>query len=127
MALFSLAGFFAPGTRQLNCWPNGYTTRFCSLDDTAAYVKRTYRGIDYFAAFPAPQMDAAIALSRILCEQFGIPKQIPPADKREMLDWSYYERYQGVASHQNFHPQKTDVGPAFDWPRLAAALSDSSK
>lgn len=38
----------APGTRQLNCWPNGYTTRFCSLDDTAAYVKRPFRGIDYF-------------------------------------------------------------------------------
>lgn len=68
-------------------------------------------------------MDAAIALTRFLCDQFNIPKQIPAADKRESIDWSYFEHYQGIASHQNFHPQKTDVGPAFDWTRLAAALS----
>ena len=63
-------------------------------------------------------------LTRSLCDQFAIPKKIPLDTQRDRLDWSYYENYKGVASHQNFHAEKTDIGPAFDWERLRRVLSE---
>jgi N-acetyl-anhydromuramyl-L-alanine amidase AmpD len=49
---------------------------------------------------------------------------IPEEARRERIDWTYYENYRGVASHQNFHPEKTDIGPAFDWERLRKSLEE---
>ena len=107
---------------QLNCWLNQYRSRLCPLSETARYVKKSFRGLDYFEAFPEAQQEAVSRLTRALCDQFAIPKRIPEAARRDQLDWSYYGNYQGVASHQNFHAEKTDIGPAFDWDRLERAL-----
>jgi N-acetyl-anhydromuramyl-L-alanine amidase AmpD len=108
---------------QLNCWPNNYTQRYCAIEEKGRYVESNFRGFGYFASFPDAQLAAAIALTRHLCDQFGIPKRTPPADKRGLLDWPFFGRYTGVASHQNFHAGKSDIGPAFDWARLEAALA----
>jgi len=107
---------------QLNSWPNSYRNRYCKLAETAKYVRKIYRGLEYFAAFPEAQQEAVCRLTRQLCDQFGIPKQLPNPAKRDLLDWSYFENYRGIASHQNFNPEKTDIGPAFDWDRLRRAL-----
>ncbi len=108
---------------HLHCWPNQYRTRYCHTGETARYVRRSFRGLDYFAAFPDAQQEAVARLTRSLCDQFSIPCQIPNVEKRDGLDWSYYANFRGVASHQNFHAEKTDIGPAFDWDRLAQALA----
>ena len=112
-----------PG-EQLNCWPKQYRTRYCGANEKARYVGKSFRGIDYFAAFPEAQQAAVCRLTRSLCDQFAIPKQIPSDAQRDRLDWSYYENYKGVASHQNFHAEKTDIGPAFDWERLRRVLAE---
>ena len=112
-----------PG-EQLNCWPKQYRTRYCGLNEKARYVGKSFRGLDYFAAFPESQQSAVCRLTRSLCDQFAIPKQIPLPAQRDRLDWSYYENYRGVASHQNFHAEKTDIGPAFDWERLSRVLAE---
>lgn len=109
---------------QLYCWPNGYRTRYGHLADTGRYVRKSFRGFDYFAAFPSAQMQAVCRLTRQLCEQFGIPKRIPDSTQRERLDWAYYGDYRGVASHQNFHSEKSDIGPAFDWEEIDRALTE---
>ncbi len=107
---------------RLNSWPNNYRNRYCTIAETARYVRKSYRGLEYFAAFPEAQQEAVCRLTRQLCDQFGIPKQLPDPAKRDLLDWSYFENYRGIASHQNFNPEKTDIGPAFDWDRLRRAL-----
>jgi N-acetyl-anhydromuramyl-L-alanine amidase AmpD len=108
--------------KQLNAWPNQYRSRYCDLKEKTRYVCKPYRGIDYFAAFPEAQHSAVSRLTRQLCEQFSIPKILPTEAQRGRLDWSYYENYKGVASHQNFHAEKTDIGPAFDWEKLKETL-----
>lgn len=109
---------------RLNSWPNQYRNPYCTLVETTRYVRKSFRGLDYFAAFPEPQQEAVCRLTRTLCDQFGIPKQLPEPSRRERLDWPYYENYRGVASHQNFHAEKTDIGPAFDWERLGRVLAE---
>ncbi len=108
---------------QLNCWPNQYRTRYCRLNETSRYVRKSFRGLEYFAAFPEAQQEAVCRLARSLCDQFGIAKQIPSEVERDRLNWAYFDNYRGVASHQNFHPEKTDIGPAFDWERLRRVLA----
>ena len=81
-------------------------------------MKASYRGIDYFASYPSPQLDAVTRLVSHLCDRFGILKTIPPASRRGQCDRTYFKNYKGVASHQNFRKDKWDVGPAFDWDRL---------
>ncbi|MBY0505004.1 MAG: N-acetylmuramoyl-L-alanine amidase [Bryobacteraceae bacterium] len=116
-------GGLKPGPIGSLCsWPNQYRNPYCLLTEENKYVRKSFRGLDYFAAFPEAQTEAVCRLTRQLCDQFGIPKQIPEAGRRENLDWPYYENYRGVASHQNFHAEKTDIGPAFDWERLSRTL-----
>ncbi len=110
---------------QLNCWPNQYGAKYCNVTETERYVQKSYRGLNYFAAFPEAQQDAVGALTKQLCEQFGMAKQIPAEAERERMNWPYYSGFKGVASHQNFHAEKTDIGPAWDWARLERTLAGS--
>jgi N-acetyl-anhydromuramyl-L-alanine amidase AmpD len=111
----------SPG--QLNWWPPGnrFQTRYCGLAETGRYVSKPYRGFQHFAAFPQAQVESVTALAGHLCDTFGIPKRLPPEAKREEFDVSFYAGFQGVASHQNFRDDKTDIGPAWDWKALADA------
>lgn len=102
----------------LNWWPNNWGTLWCQMGEAVRYVRATYRGIDYFATFPDPQVEAVSRLVVDLCERFGIRKTIPPRTRREECDLDYFRSYMGVAAHQNFRKDKWDVGPAFDWNRL---------
>lgn len=102
----------------LNWWPNNWGTQWCRVEQGTSYVKATYRGIDYFASFSEPQMDAVCKLTLYLCERFGIRKTIPPLARRTECHLDHFRSYQGVAAHQNFRSDKWDVGPAFDWGRL---------
>jgi N-acetyl-anhydromuramyl-L-alanine amidase AmpD len=108
----------ANNPNQLNCWPNNYGVKYCTLSQTDRYVKSSYRGFDYFAAFPEAQVQSVVKLVTLLCEQFGIPKKIPAANRRAIIDLPFFKTFSGVASHQNFRKDKFDIGPAWDWNRL---------
>jgi LysM repeat protein len=103
---------------RLNWWPNNFGTKWCTKADTGKYVKASYRGFDYFASYPAVQSSSVAALVDHLCAHFGIPKTLPPASKRTVCDLTHFAKFSGIAAHQNFRPDKSDVGPAFGWNNL---------
>jgi N-acetyl-anhydromuramyl-L-alanine amidase AmpD len=105
-------------TNRLDWWPNNWGTPWCRLDEAGRYVRTRFRGIDYFASFPEPQVTSVARLAAYLCERFGVPKNLPARTRRKECDTSYYATRKGVVPHQNFRPDKWDVGPAFDWERL---------
>jgi N-acetyl-anhydromuramyl-L-alanine amidase AmpD len=113
---------------QLNWWPpadprNGratFGTRWCTVEETDRYVKAPFRGFDYFAAFPPVQVVGVAALVRNLCARFSIPLQLPPPGQRGAFDLPFYRDWKGIASHQNFRADKSDIGPSFDWDKLNA-------
>lgn len=81
-------------------------------------LDQPWRGYSHFADFPAAQVSAVAALVAQLCHQFGIPKRLPPDNKRFEFDLGLFKDYAGVATHSNFRMDKWDIGPAFDWPAL---------
>ena len=103
---------------QLNWWPNEFTAKWCTLAETVKYVAAPYRGVSYFAAFPAVQSDAVVALVGHLCAAFSIPQVLAPAAQRAAFDMSFFDTFKGIATHQNFRKDKADVGPAFPLARL---------
>ena len=97
-------------------WPGGYTARWCSLQETARYVKLPHRGFQYFAAFTPAQASALAPLTAYLRERFGIPMRLPAASRRAAADPAgYFRDFSGIACHHNFRADKFDVGPAFNW------------
>lgn len=114
--------------KRLNWWPpanpgtgqSEFRTKWCMLDESDRYLKASYRGYDYFASFPSPQIASVAALVHYLSKQFSIPLELPGKERRGSFDLPFYAKWKGVASHQNFRADKTDIGPAFDWDKLNA-------
>ena len=102
----------------LYSWPNNYNQKFCTLAETDKYVKASYRGFDYYDAFPQVQKDAVVELVKKISTDFKIPITLPPVEKRTAFDLDFFDNWVGVASHQNFRPDKFDIGPAWDWSLL---------
>jgi N-acetyl-anhydromuramyl-L-alanine amidase AmpD len=73
--------------------------------------KTPYRGHQYFAGYTTEQYTAAAGLCKMLCKEFDIYSDILTD-----LDYSLdYFRFNGILSHRNLRPDKTDVSPAFDF------------
>ena len=103
---------------QLNWWPNDYSTPYCLTSETDRYTRGVFRGCRYFANFPGAQVESVRSLVDHLCREYKIPRVLPPRARRDEYDARYFCGFQGIASHQNFRPDKFDVGPAWDWSRL---------
>jgi N-acetyl-anhydromuramyl-L-alanine amidase AmpD len=101
---------------QLNWWPNGYGTKWCTKDETDMYVPRSDRGIDYYATFTDEQYESVNTLLDLLCSKYNIPR-IAPDDKRR-TDVNGLATYSGIIAHQHYRKDKYDMGPAFDWQRV---------
>ena len=100
-------------------WPQNYSTAWCPIHESGKFHQANYRGLDYWATFTMAQMIALPFLVRWLQKVHGIGGQVVSQSKREVMDWEYFRAFEGVASHQNFRADKTDIGPAFDWSVLA--------
>lgn len=96
-------------------WPGNFKQRYCRLDETEKFVKSKFRGYEYWATYTPAQAEAIGPLVNHICSELGIPRELPPLDKREIFDTSFFGNWKGIASHQNFRSDKTDVGPAFNW------------
>lgn len=103
-------------------WPRNWTNRYCRLDESSRYVKASFRGIDYYTAYPDAQLAAVCQLVKHLCETYSIPKDVPPLELRGKCDVARFSKWQGIAAHENYRTDKYDVGPAFPWSRLESAL-----
>lgn len=103
----------------LYSWPNNYGQKFCDISETTKYVKASYRGFDYFDAYTPAQQQALPELVKKISADFGIPMTLPPVDKRDKFDLDFFDNWTGIASHQNFRPDKFDIGPAWDWSLLS--------
>ena len=101
--------------KDLCCWPNDFNQKFCSINDTHKYVETSYRGYDFYEAFPQVQLDSVVKLVDRLSNQFQIKKTLPPVEKQMECDLEFYDSWKGIAAHQNVRPDKFDIGPAFDW------------
>lgn len=106
------------GSDTLNWWPKNFRQPWCLASETERYVPAEYRGHKYFAAYTAEQERAVRDLALWLCKRFEIPFALPPAGKRQVCDPEYFCKFRGIASHQNFRPDKFDVGPAWNWESL---------
>ncbi len=106
------------GDGNLNWWWNDFRQPYCRIDERNCYVRASYRGKDYFAAFPPEQVRAVAALTLHLCERFGVSRVIPASEKRAEFDPVFFAGFRGVATHANFRSDKWDIGPAFDWASL---------
>lgn len=96
---------------------------YCDVSETAFYTKLTspYRGFRYFAAFSDAQYAALDALLEAITATYAIPRKFVAPQKRFLTFDSpaAADAYKGVSSHVNFRRTgKTDIGPAFDWPRI---------
>lgn len=107
---------------QLNWWPSNYRVPWCRRDEKDRYVQRSFRGLDFFPTFPEVQFQSACSLVGMLCDAFRIARTVPSEKRREQFDLGYYGAYKGIASHQNFHQEKTDIGPAWDWKRFISTI-----
>jgi N-acetyl-anhydromuramyl-L-alanine amidase AmpD len=93
---------------------------YCSLSEQEAYEKlqTPFRGQSYYATYTEAQYNSLIILLRYLTNQYDIPRQFLPADKRfrateDVLDFS------GIVSHVNYRIDgKWDIGPSFDWDKV---------
>ncbi|MCQ8116593.1 N-acetylmuramoyl-L-alanine amidase [Methylomonas rosea] len=117
----------ADNPEVLNWWPprRGQTqpfgSKYCDKTQIDKYMQTSYRGEQYFATFPAQQVQAIRLLLNDLCGRFAIPKTLPPKPKQFERDLAFFQHYSGIASHVNFRTDKWDIGPAFDWAALGIA------
>lgn len=113
--------------KRLNWYPLNFGARWCNLDEKNKYLQAGYNGFDYWASFPDDQAAAVRDLVADLCRRFQISTATPPPDKRAVFDPAYFSSFKGVASHQNFRRDKSDIGPAWDWKMLEFVLKASQK
>jgi N-acetyl-anhydromuramyl-L-alanine amidase AmpD len=99
----------------LYAWPGDYKTKFCNISETSKYVKASYRGFDYYAAFTDAQKAALVELVKQISSTFNIALTLPPVEHRDQFNMDFFKTWTGVAAHQNFRSDKTDPGPALPW------------
>ncbi|HEU4558142.1 MAG TPA: N-acetylmuramoyl-L-alanine amidase [Longimicrobium sp.] len=104
-----------------------YGAEYCSPADTSAYQKldKAYRGYTAFATFTDAQYNSLISMLRYLTATYKIPVAFLPEEKRYDV-YADVAKFKGITTHVNYQPQsygKWDIGPAFDWKRVIAALA----
>ncbi len=103
--------------------PTGGTV-YCTLQETEFYTKlpNPYRGHRFYATFTDAQYRSLITLLRYLTALFDIPKKFV-SEARRFETIEDISGFQGITTHVNYRRTgKRDIGPAFDWTRVAAGV-----
>jgi N-acetylmuramoyl-L-alanine amidase len=95
---------------------------YCTMDEAHAWVHAPFRGYDYYATHTGPQVDALIAVLRYLLATYDLPARLlHPSQRYETL--AGVPGFRGIVTHVNYRKEgKSDIGPGFDWDRLAAGI-----
>ena len=113
-----------PLIREGNDLKTTYGDVYCTLDQEQYYWQHSFRGYDYFATFSDAQYQAVIVLLRYLTGRYNIPREILPEARRYAAGRDV-PSFAGIVSHVNYRATgKTDIGPAFDWQRIAVGLEN---
>lgn len=104
-----------------------YGALYCKPTETEAFQQlgKAYRGYTRFATHTDAQYTSLINLLRYLTATYDIPAAFLPEDKRYDV-YADVAKFRGITTHVNYQPEsygKWDLGPAFDWTRVEAALS----
>jgi N-acetylmuramoyl-L-alanine amidase len=96
---------------------------YCDTDQTQYLEQVFFRGSNFFATFTNAQYESLIVLLRYLTARYNIARNILPVDFR-YITFDDVIGFDGIVSHVNYRASgKKDIGPAFDWDRVAAGLS----
>ena len=102
------------------------TDVYCSVSETQFYTKldTPFRGEEYYATFTDEQYESLIKVLRFLTNQFDIPREFLPEDRRYITGTDPdLPNFKGIVSHVNYREsEKWDYGPAFDWNRLISGV-----
>lgn len=115
-------GYLRKKGDNLITYAKGDNDVYCSLSETQYYTKleTPFRDYEYYASFTDEQYESLIVLLRFLTNQFNIPREFLPEDKRYITGTvSDIPNFRGIVSHVNYRTSgKWDFGPRFDWNRL---------
>ncbi len=126
-------------TEKANAIPDflydGYGSQYCSLNETNKYYdlktalrdgKSDFRTFRYFATYTDEQYIALNKLIGAICNKYPqIERKILPETERYDFygtgndKWDKLVSWKGISSHANYNSTKQDIGPAFDWDRIA--------
>lgn len=118
----------------------GAGTRFCSLEDTDAYIKldKPFLGHTYYAAYTDKQYEGLIILLRYLTKTLNIERKFLPTDPAlesrgefrktprfaVFKDKATADNFRGICSHVNYRETgKWDIGPAFHWKKVIEGVT----
>jgi N-acetylmuramoyl-L-alanine amidase len=95
---------------------------YCALDEQHAYVEASFRGYTHYATFTDAQIDALAVTLRYLLATYDIPARfLHPSQRYETL--ANVPSFRGIVTHVNYRSsKKVDLGPAFRWKQLIAAV-----
>jgi len=104
-------------------WPNNFTAKYCSVNDTQSYTKVEggWRGYEYYANFTKSQCDNVAALCAYLCHLENITAQILPDIDEYHLD--QINNFSGIYTHTSVRKDKYDVGKGWPWPYFSKQLA----
>lgn len=110
---------------EAGSWMWAYTgSRYCRVSETQYYqrLSNPYRGKSIFASYTMAQYEAVRSLIDVLCAKHSIPRSFLPVSSRfdKFPSSTLGRSFEGICSHINYRPSgKWDIGPAFDWNRIA--------
>ena len=88
------------------------------------YYARGFRGYKWIMKYPKAQIAAVNKLVRNLCEDFGIPMNLPLEAAEDHCDLQKWFDYKGVVHHAMLRDDKSDLHPGFPFDRLGYSLDD---
>lgn len=113
--------------RAMKWWPEDYNAHWCMVEETDKYVHvpEGHKGFFCYASFTNEQYKSVSALVRYLADRMGIPLQVlAPADRYD-ADLNFMQDFKGIATHENFRPDKYDLGPAWNWQLFETYVSSN--
>ena len=90
-------------------WPKNFSNKHCDISQADRYVRKSFRGFDYYAAFTEFQKVAIGYLVDDLCLRFGIKAVIAPGSKLDECDVPFFSKWKGICTHANFRSDKSDI------------------
>jgi len=104
---------------QLNWWPDNFSHAYCATDETERYVRAPFRGLPLLRHVSRSPDAGGSESGRPSLRPLQHPEALAPVNRRNEYDPNFFCSFRGIAAHQNFRPDKADIGPAWKWQGLS--------
>ena len=98
-------------------WPNNYTNPY-----TGVAFKASFRGFDFWEAYPEAQIQGLAKLCKWLNAKYSIPLKLMGDSFKLYSAEEWPQLLGGINTHTQFRSDKSDVGPAFNWQHFLDAV-----